>query len=54
MSGLTTGLKNPTGKGRRLIVLHIGSDSGVLEGGDLIMEFKKTVDYHEEMRVRFL
>ena len=49
LSGLTTGLKNPSGKGRRLILLHIGSDDDFLERGELIMESKKTVDYHEEM-----
>ncbi|KAL4083905.1 hypothetical protein QTP88_029221 [Uroleucon formosanum] len=36
--GLTTGPKNPTGKGQRLIVLHIGSDMGFLEGGLLLMD----------------
>ena len=50
MSDLTTGLKNRTGKGRRLILLHIGSDSGVLEGGELIIVSKQTVDYHERMK----
>jgi len=48
--GLTTGPKNPTGKGKRLIVLHIGSDQGFLPGGLLCFISKKnTADYHDEM-----
>lgn len=47
--GLTTGLRNPIGKGRRLIILHIGSESGFVENGLLLFEGKKTSDYHEEM-----
>jgi len=48
--GLTTGPTNPTGKGKRLIVLHIGSDKGFLPGGLLCFESKKnSADYHDEM-----
>ncbi|XP_060855056.1 uncharacterized protein LOC132932705 [Metopolophium dirhodum] len=48
--GLTTGATNPTGKGKRLIVLHIGSHKGFLEGGLLCFLSKKnTGDYHDEM-----
>ena len=48
LSGLTNGLKNPRGKGRRLNLLHIGSDDDFVEGRELIiMKIKKTVDYHE-------
>lgn len=47
--GLSTGPKVPTGKGKRLIVLHIGSDKGFVEGGLLLFESKSTKDYHEEM-----
>ncbi|XP_025200475.1 uncharacterized protein LOC112598292 [Melanaphis sacchari] len=48
--GLTTGPKNPTGKGQRLIVLHIGSDMGFLEGGLLCFGSKKnSANYHDEM-----
>lgn len=47
--GLTAGLKNPSGRGERIIVLHIGSDDGFLEGGQLVFQSKKTCDYHEEM-----
>ncbi|CAH2012435.1 unnamed protein product, partial [Acanthoscelides obtectus] len=39
IEGLSTGLRGPSGKGQRLIVTHIGSDSGFLEEGD----------YHDEM-----
>ncbi|XP_008179338.1 uncharacterized protein LOC103311654 [Acyrthosiphon pisum] len=48
--GLTTGATNPTGKGKRLILLHIGSDKGFLPGGLLCFESKKnSPDYHDEM-----
>lgn len=48
--GLTTGLPNPSGKGKRLIVLHIGSENGFLPGGLLCFVSKKnTGDYHDEM-----
>lgn len=47
--GLSTGPKVPTGKGKRLIVLHIGSDKGFVDGGSLVFESKSTKDYHEEM-----
>lgn len=48
--GLTTGSRNPTGKGKRLIVVHIGSAEGFVAGGLLCFESKKnTSDYHDEM-----
>jgi len=48
--GLTTGVKNPTGKGQRLIIVHIGSEKGFLEGGFLCFTSKKnSSDYHEEV-----
>lgn len=50
LDGLTTGLKTPTGKGRRLIVSHIGSEEGFLENSLLVFEAKKGLeDYHKEM-----
>lgn len=49
LNGLSTGLKIPAGKGRRLIIVHIGSDNGFLKGGLLDFESKSTKDYHEEM-----
>lgn len=46
----TTGLKNLVGKGRRLIISHVGSEEGFVDGGLLIFESKKkTEDYHDEM-----
>lgn len=49
VQGLSTGLKNPSGKGRRLIILHIGSELGFVEEGLLLFEGRKTADYHDEM-----
>jgi len=50
LRGLTTGPKEPSGKGKRLIVLHIGSSDGFVPGGLLSFESKKnTLDYHDEM-----
>lgn len=45
---------NPSGKGKRLIVLHVGSIAGFVSGGFLCFESKKsrkkyTKDYHDEM-----
>ncbi|XP_022161706.1 uncharacterized protein LOC111027615 [Myzus persicae] len=48
--GLTTGQKEPSGKGKRLIVVHIGSSDGFVVGGLLCFESKKnTGNYHDEM-----
>ena len=49
IEGLSTGLKIPAGKGRRLIMTHVGSESGFVNGGLLEFESKSTKDYHEEM-----
>ncbi|XP_040063883.1 uncharacterized protein LOC120838169 [Ixodes scapularis] len=49
MRGLTTGLKQPSGKGQRLIVTHIGSEDGSVPGCLDVFRGKKTGDYHEEM-----
>uniref|UniRef100_A0A6P7GS61 Uncharacterized protein LOC114346072 n=1 Tax=Diabrotica virgifera virgifera TaxID=50390 RepID=A0A6P7GS61_DIAVI len=49
VDGLSTGLRGPTGKGQRLIVAHIGSDSGFLNDSALVFVSKKTGDYHEDM-----
>lgn len=48
-AGLSNGPGAPTGKGRRPIILHIGSEKGFVEGGLLLFESKSTKDYHEEM-----
>ncbi|KAL3279003.1 hypothetical protein HHI36_016519 [Cryptolaemus montrouzieri] len=45
--GLSTGLKNPTGKGKRLIVCNIGSE--FVPDALWSFESKKSGDYHEEM-----
>lgn len=48
--GLSTGAVNPTGKGKRLIVCHIGSEDGFVPDGLLCFEPKKNnQDYHDEM-----
>lgn len=49
LEGLSTGLKNPSGKGKRLIILHIGSDDGFVQGGLLMFESKQSGDYHADM-----
>lgn len=49
MEGFSTGLKSPSGKGRRLIITHIGSDTGFLDGGLNVFESRKTGDYHEDI-----
>ncbi|XP_076286655.1 uncharacterized protein LOC143212128 [Lasioglossum baleicum] len=47
---LTIGLPAPANKGKRLIILHIGSEDGFLPGVLLCFESKKnTADYHHEM-----
>jgi len=38
LQGLTTGSQTPSGKGKRLIVLHIGSEDGFVPGGLLCFE----------------
>lgn len=38
IQGLTTGSQNPSGKGKRLIVLHIESEEGFVPGGLLCFE----------------
>ncbi|CAH2095214.1 unnamed protein product [Euphydryas editha] len=40
MEGLNTGAKNPTSKGRRLIVVHMGNENGFVEGSDDIFKSK--------------
>lgn len=47
--GLSCGLKNPTGKGGRIIILHIGNEHGFVEDGLFVCDSRKTNDYHEEM-----
>lgn len=49
LEGLSTGIKPPSGKGKRLIVTHIGSEDGFVEGGLLTFQSRHTGDYHEDM-----
>ncbi len=51
MEGLTTGLKQPSGKGERLIITHAGTpDGGFIPNAGLIFRAKRTNgDYHGEM-----
>lgn len=49
LSGLSTGNKAPSGKGSRLIIAHIGSETGFVNGGLWMFESKKGGDYHEAM-----
>ncbi|XP_074035663.1 uncharacterized protein [Leptinotarsa decemlineata] len=49
LDGLSTGLTNPSGKGKRLIICHIGNENGFVAEGLWCFESKKTGDYHEEM-----
>ena len=39
----------PPGKGKRLIILHAGSENGFVPDMDLVFEGKKSGDYHQEM-----
>ncbi|GFQ67084.1 DDE_3 domain-containing protein [Trichonephila clavata] len=48
-SNLTVGLTAPKGKGRRLIITHIGSKEGFVPDAADIFIGKKSGDYHEEM-----
>ncbi|XP_026670214.1 uncharacterized protein LOC113464471 [Ceratina calcarata] len=48
--GLSTGIPEPSGKGKRLIIGHVGSSDGFLGGALLCFQSKKEVDdYHSEM-----
>ena len=51
LDGLSTGLKQPSGKGERLIITHAGTaDGGFIPNAELIFRAKrKDGDYHGEM-----
>lgn len=49
IEGLSSGFRPPSGKGKRLIITHIGNEDGFIDGGLLEFESKKTGDYHEDM-----
>lgn len=44
---LSTGLRAPTGKGKGLIILHIGSNKGFVKDGLLVLESNSAKDYNE-------
>ena len=48
-SGLCYGPKASAGKGKRLMISHIGGKQGFVKDALLCFERKKTSDYHEEM-----
>jgi len=47
--GLSCGLKDPNGKGKRLIIVHIGSNDGFVPNGLFVLVSSKTGDYHKDM-----
>ena len=47
--GLSSVLTSPSGKGNRMIITHIGSDSGLADGGLDAFESNKNKNYHEDM-----
>ena len=50
LSGLSMGLRAPTVKGGQLIIIHIGSEDGFVNGAlELFKVKKKEGDYHGEM-----
>ncbi|XP_054287688.1 uncharacterized protein LOC129003422 [Macrosteles quadrilineatus] len=50
LAGLTTGLKDPTQRGPRFVIVHAGGENGFVEGAQLVFLAKKgTADFHAEM-----
>ena len=48
--GTKGGLRKPSGKGSRLIILHAGGENGWIDGAALVFQSKKaTGAYHDEM-----
>ena len=47
--GQAMGMKVPTGKGGRLIILHAGSKEGFVPGAVLVFQAKNVGDYHDQM-----
>jgi hypothetical protein len=49
-NGFTTGLPSLSGKGKRIILVHIGNENGFLTGaGTCWVSGNKTDDYHDDM-----
>ncbi len=50
LAGLSTGLKGPTARGPRFVLLHAGGKMGFIEGAKHVFLAKKNSgDYHDEM-----
>ena len=50
--GTIGGVRKPSGKGNRLIILHAGGENGWVNSADLVFQSKKaTGDYHDDMTV---
>ncbi|PSN30176.1 hypothetical protein C0J52_24176 [Blattella germanica] len=49
LKGLSTGLKYPSGKGKHLIVEHIGDEKEFVNNGLWVFESRSMKEYHEEM-----
>ena len=50
LGGTKGGLRRPSDKGMRLILLHAGGEDGWVDGADSVFQSKKaTGDYHNEM-----
>ena len=50
IGGTKGSIRKTLGKGSRLILLHAGSENGLINGADLVFQSKKvTGDYHDEM-----
>jgi hypothetical protein len=50
LKGLSTGLKNPSGKGKQLIALQIGGEKGIVDNGLRVSESHLTRKNYEEMK----
>ena len=50
VGGMKDGIRKPSGKGSRLIILHAGNENGWVSDADLVFQSKKaTGDYNDEM-----
>lgn len=45
----TTGVKPPSGKGARLVILHAGTKDGFVNNGELILQAKDENDYYNQL-----
>lgn len=50
IGGTKGGIRKPSGKGSRLIILHAGSENGWINNADHVFQStKSTGHYHDEM-----